>query len=362
MGASFSKEAAFERARFFEGALFRGAHFGSDAALGQAEFDGRAYFDELKDATNLGKRTIFEGIAEFNGARFKSDADFRKVVFKRESRHFSVRTFNEKFRFSRSEFSGRMDFDQAKFYKFPPQFYGAKLSEDASWDGVHWPWEHLTLEVARTHLRAYRQLKLQMDLHKKLHDEQMFHRYELVCREALSGQPEKTLSGVYRYFSGYGWSLKRPSFCLLMTVLTGWVTCSCSSGPYFDCALDAPWDGLLRSLSNTFRFWELGFPSGKRASVFRGVAVLQMLLGPLFLFLLLLAIRNRYRDQNKIWLQRKFNGCTQQHPWTFADLTKQWTWLLHLRRRPPIVVRLCSHRVSSWRKADAGGPANRPWL
>ena len=59
-----------------------------------------------------------------------------------------------------------------------------------------------------------------MDSQKKTHDEQMFHRLELGCREVEEGFWDSIPSRLYRLVSDYGWSFMRPaSFLFFFTCL-----------------------------------------------------------------------------------------------------------------------------------------------
>lgn len=153
--------------------------------------------------------------------------------------------------------------------------------------------------------RAFERLKLLMDEQRKTHDEQFFRRMELRCREVEEGFPKNVPSRLYGLVSKYGWSIVRPGIALGLVVILGWVILGpvlCwGGGP----AVEVPacsFRGLYVSVSNTFGFlglWRLipdGVENLLQASVLAMIVkVVQAVLGPVFLFFVLLALRNRYR-------------------------------------------------------------------
>ena len=148
-------------------------------------------------------------------------------------------------------------------------------------------------------------MKLLMDGQKKTHDEQMFHRMELRCREVEEGFPRNVPSRVYGLVSEYGWSFVRPGIALALVVMLGWFVLGpllCWGGGTAAEVSACSFRGLYVSVSNTFGFlglWRL-IPDGVEAVLQQSVLamvvkVVQAVLGPVFLFFVLLALRNRYR-------------------------------------------------------------------
>ena len=283
--------ALFVDANFCNHAYFRRAKFNGHAAFKKAGFARYADFSSISVTEDfIAEGAEFFGYAYFRGATFNGDANFQSTRFLERAR-FNDATFNKTTKFA-----------HARFEQEPPMFFGASVHEDTSWYHVHWPKPSGDIEKAHEHLRAYERLKLLMDSQKKTHDEQMFHRMELRCREIEDGYPRNLPSRLYGWISDYGWSLARPSLALLFVVLAGWVLLGpilCwSDGEIGACTFKA----LFTSTSNTFSFlglWRL-VPDAFNAAIMESplaltIRFLQAVLGPVFLFFLLLALRNKYR-------------------------------------------------------------------
>lgn len=271
-----------------------------------ATLSGRALFRRARIATG----------AEFDRARFSGFVSFESAEV------------NGWARFHDSSFRGPMDFSGAKFHSdggsafarsTPPEFFNAALHEDTDFSDVRWPDPPASRDEAIEHRRAYERLKLLMDSQKKTHDEHMFFRMEMRCREIEAPGTLVTWgSKLFGLVSDYGWSVARPLLALLILWLTGaaligmaeWGD-ACLGHAGYDC-LSPPADaafpakplGLFQSLflglTSTFAFTGIGrsFMAdelGSLTAFSEIVAGAQMILGPVLIFLLLLALRNRFR-------------------------------------------------------------------
>ncbi len=353
-GATFFGSACFWSATFFGQANFRTVTFGepdffgvtstdfwyttfsSGADFSNATFSGEANFGGV----TFGKLGFFRaGRADFSGATFSGEANFLDVTFEKESL------------FVNATMKGLTSFEQAKFASAPPQFFGAKLHQGTVWRDVEWPPPPKDHIDAGLFVDAYACLKLEMDRLKKHEDELNFFALEMQSRRVLEGdrahqvsewkvfgctvfvvhpfkiifekiktlrlrelfgrfsaQPlfarqartirvPRSLHGfaiaLYGWLSDYGRSYVRPLTGLLVTAAAGILP--------FWWHLSGFWQAAGLSLANTFGV--LGFRRDLIGSevlaclpgLLKVLAAVQTVAGIVLLFLLGLAIRNRFR-------------------------------------------------------------------
>jgi len=202
---------------------------------------------------------------------------------------------------------GETSFKQATFEIEPPQFFGAKLHEGTIWRGVTWPLAPRDAAHAGLFVDAYERLKLEMDRLKKHEDELDFFARELQSRRVLHGDWKLGTTfplyrpafglwiGAYGLASDFGRSHVRPLWGLLVTAVAGALVFWPHLG-WFKIK-----KALGLSLANTFGV--LGFrkdfisPQLVEAlpSLLKLVAAAQTVIGAVLLFLLGLALRNRFR-------------------------------------------------------------------
>lgn len=341
--ATFFGEANFSTATFrqpdFFGvgrADFSDTTFSSGADFSKATFFGEASFSGV----TFGKLGFFRaGRADFSGATFSGEANFLGVTFEKESL------------FVNATMKGLTSFEEAKFISAPPQFFGAKLHEGTVWRGVKWPPPPKDQKEAGPFVAAYERLKLEMDRLKKHEDELDFFALELQSRRVLDGDREQQVSelkvfgctvfllppfkiifekiktlrlrelfgrfsaqplfarqartirlpctlhglaiALYGLLSDYGRSYVRPLTGLLITVLVGI--------PFFWWRLCGFWQAAGHSLANTFGVF--GFRRDLIGAdvltalpgLLKVLAAAQTVAGIVLLFLLGVAIRNRFR-------------------------------------------------------------------
>ncbi|MEM9097203.1 MAG: pentapeptide repeat-containing protein [Pseudomonadota bacterium] len=287
-GFLFPTYANFRSAAFSGYAYFQSATFSSYADFRSAAFSGDAFF----------LSAAFSEYANFQTATFSSYADFRSAAF------------SEGVRFDNAQFNATTKFKDAKFSTSPPAYFGAELHQETDWHGIKWPDVPKDSDAARHHRYAYEQLRLLMSDQKKHGDEHFFLRMELRCKEAEGSMRrfERIASKLFGAFADYGWSAGRP-FRWLVGL------CTFGAGAIYFCedpnslgrfmgANPADALGLGQaiavSLSNVFPFLSLGrFFLGEElrslTTASEVIAGVQLFFGPLFLFLILLALRNRFR-------------------------------------------------------------------
>ena len=158
-------------------------------------------------------------------------------------------------------------------------------------------------------IRSYERLKLLMAGQNKVHDELMFQRLELRCREIAEPHSLATWgSRMFGWLSGYGWSLTRPAGGLAANVGLGWWLIFCPEwadfhlGTWTDKAPEFLELGqsFALSISNVFGFLGLSrsFLSDEIKTLTAAseiVPATQTILGLILFFLLGPALRNRFR-------------------------------------------------------------------
>jgi len=311
-GAAFSGEAEFQSATFSGSALFQSATFSGDARFQRATFSGRADF----------LRATFSDDADFQSATFSGSALFQSATFSGFA-DFSDAGFKSRTSFAPGPRIGSSPKRPPVRFARPPTFYGATLHEDTDWTDVIWPDPPTTRDEAIQFRRAYERLKLVMDDQKKFADEHFFLRKELECREIEDegceipfGPRGFRLKSVgtyasiaFRRLSNYGESVSRPLSALGLAWAVGWALIFI--GEWADYWLgtwpetETPeylgfWQSAALSFSNLFAFLGLGWhimkdELGSLTGVSELVAGIQMLVGPILLFLLALGLRNRFR-------------------------------------------------------------------
>jgi Pentapeptide repeats (9 copies) len=278
--ATFSGEANFSRAQFIAGVQFPSATFSKGADFGSAEF--------------------INGIAEFGCATFAKTAIFNAATFNMVS--FNAATFSNAIQFVNAKFTGSTNFADARFESWVPDFRGATMHEATEWHGVTWPKPPGSKEDAQQQVYGYERLKQEMEQRKKHEDEQKFFRRELRARRGLL----RTLSGewlvnlIYQGSSDYGNSFMRRLFWLFVVFAAG--TAIFVRAPLY-CGAPMPVKLATKlSFANIFVF----LPDKREimmnakmvdclSNTTQAVSAAQSLLGVVLLFLLGLALRNRFR-------------------------------------------------------------------
>jgi Pentapeptide repeats (9 copies) len=310
--ATFSSDALFFSAKFSNrGAYFRLATFSSDADFSSATFDASDFRSATFSDTVKFRLATFSKLANFSSATFSNTANFSSATFSSDA-YFRSATFSAAAAFHSATFSNSADFVNAKFAAHTifagagfethvPDFRGATMHDATEWHGVSWPKPSRDKDAAQAQVYAYERLKQEMERLKKHEDEQHFFRRELRARRGLirpwSGAG--LLNLLYEASSDYGHSINRPLLCFFWLFALGSSVLTETSA-FNGAPMTVP-NAAKHSFANIFPFLPL-----KRemmaADIAAGlsqaaqvIAVAQSLLGPLLLFLLGLALRNRFR-------------------------------------------------------------------
>jgi uncharacterized protein YjbI with pentapeptide repeats len=325
LGATFSGYADLQGATFAGNAFLRGVTFSGYADIQGATFSGYA---DIQGATFSGTADIegatFSSDANLSGATFSGDANFSGAKFSRTHQaDFSYATFKGKTKFLNAELEGETSFANAVFEQHPPSFHGAKLNEGVAFHGVRWPdpptvpapptlplkddeaeqaqreFERAK-ETAQSHVYNYQRLKQLMEGLKKHEDELNFFAMEMAAQRVVDGKwsLRGILNGLYGAVSDYGRSILRPALAFFpffafsapvfeqsarigegCAPLTGAQAAGVSLATFLS-VLPGLKDTINYKCLNSFATFTAGFNA---------------VVGAVLLFLIGLALRNRFR-------------------------------------------------------------------
>ncbi len=203
--------------------------------------------------------------------------------------------------FINSEFTAKTSFADAHFISEAPDFRGAKLHEATEWHGVDWPSAPPNKTNAQNQVYIYERLKQEMERLKKHEDEQFFFRKELRARRELASfwSVARLLNFLYEVLSDYGQSTSRPLFWMLGIFLI--VSAIFAWAPDITGTSMTILHAANLSFSNIFMI----FPIHKTtmtpdvyttlSRIAKIIVLVESFFGTLLLFLLGLALRNRFR-------------------------------------------------------------------
>ncbi len=177
------------------------------------------------------------------------------------------------------------------------------MHEATEWHGVTWPKPSKNKFDAQQQVYRYERLKQEMERLKKHEDEQKVFRMELRARRRLlwASPFEWFLNWVYQWSSDYGNSFVRPLVWLLIVFVAG--TALFSRAPlYCGDSMRIPLAARL-SIANLLLFlpnkreilMDVNTAHCLSGAALQVVSTVQSLLGVVLLFLLGLALRNRFR-------------------------------------------------------------------
>lgn len=298
--ATFSDRVDFQYANFVD-PNFHSVKFADAAHFNHTRFTGRADF----------LSTIFSDVAHFDSAVFNNEADFESATFA-EATYFRSATFSSLADFSKTTFSSHIYFVNAKFdgntvfahscfAEHVPDFRGATLHQATEWHGIVWPKPPKNKDDAQQQVYAYERLKQEMEQLKKHDDEQRFFRRELRARRGLVSplSGKWLLNFAYDASSFYGNSVSRPLYWLLVVFAAG---AAIFARAPIHCGAPMPLRLAIKlSFANMFVFLpdkrEIMTPEmiSCLSDTTRALSAIQSVSGVVLLFLLGLALRNRFR-------------------------------------------------------------------
>ena len=190
-----------------------------------------------------------------------------------------------------------------------PAFFNATLHEDTDLGRVDWEkaeTEHVYIDYA---IRAWERLELMMSKLEKPVERHRFFRLKMRARRRKDGWFLLMLNWLFETTADYGWSVKRASlwwlghwvgFAIVLFVNAGCTVFTSHCWKVFGAALGT-------EFANAHAFLGLAADGGYLADgkqllesndgwgLLTVVGTFEAVLGPTFLFLLLLTIRNRFR-------------------------------------------------------------------
>jgi hypothetical protein len=175
------------------------------------------------------------------------------------------------------------------------------MHEATEWHGVVWPKPPSSKYDAQRQVYAYERLKQEMERLKKHDDEQSFFRRELRVRRAVSRVLSVSwlLNLAYQAVSNYGVGVVRPMLWLLAVYVTG---AAIFARAPIHCGAPMPIRLALKlSFANIFVFLpdkrEIMTPEmvACLSDTTRAISAIQSVSGVVLLFLVGLALRNRFR-------------------------------------------------------------------
>ena len=245
----------------------------------------------------------------FQNAIFMGRASFRNVVFGHTDRVYSRQLWPERrVDFTGAVFKGTTDF-RAVSFGGAPAFFNATLHEDTDFSGIDWTTAdnpHVRVEYA---IRAWERLELMMSTLEKPFDRHQFFRLKMRARRRKDGFLLNAVNWLFEKTADYGWGVGRAGagwfghwiFFAAVLCVDAWATSCCVE--FGEIARASIGTGF----SNAHAFLFLAAGGGYLEDSLRllqendgwglvtTVGIIQAILGPIFLFLLLLTLRNRFR-------------------------------------------------------------------
>lgn len=309
--ARFDAPVSFVGARFRQGADFIGVEFRGGAYFTDVVFERWVMFNDSKfEERYFSGGVMFPQLANFTNAKFLARASFRKVLFGNDESAYSRRIWPERRAdFSGAEFKAATDFRGAIFGGVPA-FFHTTLHEDTDFGRVDWEkaeTDNIPVDYA---IRAWERLELIMSKLEKPLDRHRFFRLKMRARRRADGRFLRVVNWLFETIADYGWGVGRA----FSWWLGHWIVASLIlfANACFGTTTIAWWKLSLAALgtgfSNAHPFLFLTANGGyleKGRKLLEdndawglltvGMGAAEAVLGPIFLFLLLLTLRNRFR-------------------------------------------------------------------
>ena len=299
-GSRFKGLATFIGVAFLGGASFANVTFESHVMFNDSKFEERYFSDGV----------TIRCIADFAGAKFLAGASFREVLFGNPGSAYSRRLWPERRAdFSNARFAAAADFRRAMFGG-APAFFNAELHEDTSFALVNWEAAETANIPIDYAIRAWERLELMMSKLEKPLDRQQFFRLKMRARRRVDGRVLGIANWLFETLADYGWGLRRALFWWLVhwsasgLILFANTWTDHTNAEWWERGLAA----LGTGFANAHAFLGLNRPGGYLERERRmlenndicgmlttAVGVTEAVFGPVFFFLVLLTLRNRFR-------------------------------------------------------------------
>ncbi len=305
----FEADVRFTGSRFKKGAWVIGAEFMGGASFANVVFEEDTNFSESKfDETRLNRGLVPMSLADFRGAEFRDEASFREVIFGSDNTAYKKAWPERKADFTDAKFMARTDFSGAVFWG-PPAFFNAKLHEDTDFSRVDWKKADNDNTQVDYVIRAWERLELIMSKLEKPLDRHRFFRYKMRVRRRLDGPLLKVINWLFEKTADYGWGVSRACawwlghWVLSAVILFANAWPAISSANLGKFVLASIETGFANAHAFLFLTSSGGYLEESRNllesndawGLVKGIGVAEAILGPIFLFLLLLTLQKRFR-------------------------------------------------------------------
>ena len=306
--AYFERRVHFAKARFEWFATFSEVEFGGGACFSECVFKLDARFDDSRfREVGFPKNMVSPSLADFSRAVFHGTAWFRKVTFGDATSPHGKRLWPERrAEFSDATFKGATYFRRAVF-NGPPAFFNASLHEDTDFSAVDW--QQRKSDYADYAIRAWERLELIMSQLEKPVDRHRFYRLKMRVRRRVDSTLLGALNWLFDVTCEYGWGLGRALAWWLGHWAVSGIVLFLNAGA---AAVSPEWPTFAKAavgtaFSNAHAFLGLSRAGGylergrellekhDQFGLFVSAGVVEAFLGPVFLFLVVLTFRNRFR-------------------------------------------------------------------
>lgn len=310
----FEDDVRFDRTTFKDFVFFRNVQFNGGATFSKSRFEGPVQFNGSKFSEMFFSGGSIKNIqlAGFNEVEFQDRASFRNVIFGENPDQIDESDRLSKLAdFSDARFDAPTDFRNAVF-NGAPTFYNCDLHEDTDFSRVKWPdvipTESHQIDDA---IRAWERLELMMSKLEKPLDRHQFYRLKMQTRRQVDSKFLRMFNWLFDVTCDYGWSITSAAmwwishWCIFAVVL--FLNAGHAIVRDFALSLKLFVAALSTAFANAHAFLGLASEGGYLEScrllieqndqfgLLVVVGAVQAVLGPVFLFLLLLTMRNRFR-------------------------------------------------------------------
>ena len=309
-GAQFHSRVSFAGSKFLGRTNFYGALFIAGASFANTMFQTSAMFSESRfEERDYSVNISSLILADFTNAKFPKGALFREVQFGNDEKAYSRGVWPERRAdFSGAEFGSATTFRGALFAG-APAFFNTTLHEDTDFGRIDWrKAENRGIYVDYT-IRAWERLELIMSKLEKPLDRHRFFRLKMRARRRADSYLLRILNWLFETTCDYGWGVGRAFGIWLGHWLISGLILFVNSGTG---ALSTEWSSLVfaalgTAFANAHAFLSLSTEGGylnagrvllekhDQYGVLTPLGTMEASLGPIFLFLVLLTLRNRFR-------------------------------------------------------------------
>jgi uncharacterized protein YjbI with pentapeptide repeats len=305
-GAQWGDHADFRGAQWEAGVFFSGKSWERMRTSFPRE---SSYLQAKEGASGQGKSPseIFD--IDFSGATFGGGANFSNRHFKSTTDFGSLVALENRLEVICDD-AGKAEFGadgellyilsdvqhRNSTFAVAPIFHGCELHQDTSFEGAKFPSPSGSEEAAR----AYRTLKLAFSKQQAIREEQRFFRLEMEEETLRETGLKRWLFKMYKWASDYGFSILRPLFIFLLSVIFfAWI-CQASAGLMLCFDL---FDDACKATPLQYSFAQaLPLPGFDKLSLFKkfeavnvGWLFLHKTISLAALFLIGLALRNLFK-------------------------------------------------------------------